>query len=125
MLEPSRCSSLLLVDDDDEARELVASALRQRGHGVSCAANGQEAVELLRTSRSDLVILDLEMPQMNGRQFLAGRSSDWLDIPVVILTASEQLTDLHGTTGVVAILKKPCELSRLLVTIDAVLRAQT
>ena len=121
---PGESIHVLIVDDDAGSRLLMRRALERAGFAISEAADGAAAVSAIEAGVCNAVLMDVEMPQMNGRQFLAGRASDWLDIPIVILTGSDQLSDLHGTAGVVAILRKPCDLARLLVTIDAVLRAR-
>jgi CheY-like chemotaxis protein len=60
----------LVVDDDRETRELVTAALRQCGAGVSAAAGAAEALELFGEAVPDVVIADLEMPQMDGYTFI-------------------------------------------------------
>jgi CheY-like chemotaxis protein len=57
---------ILVVDDDDNLRELLATVLGQDGRGVDTARDGIEALELLNQNRYDLVISDLRMPGLNG-----------------------------------------------------------
>src|SRR5512132_1738050 len=77
---------LLVVDDNRVNRLLLGRALEQLGHAVTFAQNGREAVESLRKSRVDLVLLDIEMPEMNGYEVLAALASDphLRDVPVVM-----------------------------------------
>src|SRR5687767_13130146 len=87
----SRPLRLLLVDDDEDALELMRRALLTFApYEIECAANGAAALGLLRRNAPppDLILLDLMMPIMNGRQFLRLVKSDPLlrSIPVVICT---------------------------------------
>ena len=90
---------LLVVDDNRVNRLLLGRALEQLGHTVTFAENGREAVESLRKSRVDLVLLDIEMPEMDGYQVLAalGADTQLRDIPVVIVT-SRDLSDADRRT---------------------------
>jgi CheY-like chemotaxis protein len=81
----------LLVDDDDVVRRSVRQALEPIGWKVTEAENGQIAIDSLAASRSDVIILDLMMPKMDGFEFLEelrGRPA-WQDIPVVVITAKD------------------------------------
>ncbi len=62
--------NLLIVDDNKVNRILLARGLEQDGHKVDVAANGRLGLEKLRTGSFDLVLLDIEMPEMNGYQVL-------------------------------------------------------
>lgn len=90
--------SALLVDDDDDARELLASILEKEGYSVVGAHDGCEALELLRTIRPGVILLDLGMPRMNGAEFREAqrRHPEWLRIPTVVMTGTtdEPLLDL-------------------------------
>lgn len=86
----SATQTLLLVDDEEANRLILGRRLQQEGYAVTAAANGREALELLRDRRFDLVLLDLYMPEMDGMATLAALKSDdaLKDIPVVMLTAA-------------------------------------
>src|SRR5438552_5580146 len=84
---------LLVVDDNRVNRLLLGRALEQLGHTVTFAENGREALEALRQRRVDLVLLDIEMPEMNGYQVLEALAADQRlrDIPVVMMSSVEEV----------------------------------
>ena len=82
-------ASLLVVDDDQDGREVFCRLFEKAGHQVSCVSNGKEALSAVLSNLPDLVLLDLYMPEMDGvgllevlRSYLRLQS-----LPVVILTA--------------------------------------
>ena len=81
--------TVLLVDDDINARELVARSLQKTGCNVAEAGNGIEALEQIKVSEPCVILLDLMMPEMDGFEFLHRLRAEeaWQDIPVVVLTA--------------------------------------
>jgi class 3 adenylate cyclase len=83
---------LLVVDDNRVNRLLVARTLEQLGHRVAFAENGRQALEMLRARPADLVLLDIEMPEMNGYETLAALVGDakLRDIPVVMMSSIEE-----------------------------------
>jgi CheY-like chemotaxis protein/anti-sigma regulatory factor (Ser/Thr protein kinase) len=84
-------SPILVVEDDDAARIIIASAVADAGCQVQQAANGQEALACLSAQKPQLVLLDLMMPVMDGFEFLLEMraNSQWRDVPVVVLTAKD------------------------------------
>ena len=113
---------VLIVDDDEDDRDLLTIAIHELDPTVHCilARNGEEALEGLRRQKSDrpdLIFLDLEMPRINGAQFLQVLKSDssLRDIPVVVYTASKQpkYLDESRALGVVQFLTKPTSFKEL------------
>jgi adenylate cyclase len=84
---------LLVVDDNKVNRLLLGRSLEQQGHSVEMAENGSQALELMHAKPFDLVLLDIEMPEMNGYQVLESVTSDLQlrDIPIIITSALEEL----------------------------------
>src|SRR5262245_25630106 len=84
---------LLVVDDNRVYRLLLGRALEQLGHTVTFAENGREALETLRKARVDLVLLDIEMPEMDGYQVLEalGADTQLREIPVVMMSSLEEV----------------------------------
>jgi adenylate cyclase len=89
----AQAGDLLVVDDNRVNRLLLGRALEQLGHTVTFAENGREALEALRQRRVDLVLLDIEMPEMDGYQVLAALASDprLRDVPVVMMSSVEEV----------------------------------
>ena len=90
-------SSVLLVEDDAETREMMARTLEKAGWSVSEAGNGQEALDIMGTSQPHLILLDLMMPVMDGFDFLTAMRAqpEWLHIPVIVVTAKDLTEDDH------------------------------
>jgi DNA-binding response OmpR family regulator len=85
--------TILVVDDNDMNREVLARRLERQGHIVALAASGQEALDLLRAGKFDLVLLDVMMPEMNGYQVLQYMKADRVlrDIPVIMISALDEI----------------------------------
>src|ERR1043165_6226118 len=84
---------LLVVDDNKVNRILLARGLEQYGHKVETAENGKQALEKLRADSFDLVLLDIEMPEMNGYQVLEMclGDSELRDIPVIMTSSLDEV----------------------------------
>ncbi len=84
---------LLVVDDNKVNRLLLGRGLEQQGHSVAFAENGRMALEMLRAQPFDLVLLDIQMPEMDGYQVLENLTADLhlRDIPVIMTSALEEL----------------------------------
>lgn len=112
--------SILVVDDDTDLREEVADILREEGYRVTTAANGIEALTLLRHyQRPSLILLDLSMPLMNGWSFYTEICKDpaLAKIPLVLLSGSAEAPELAGKMGAGEVLQKPLTLRSLLGTV--------
>lgn len=84
---------LLVVDDNKVYRLLLSRGLEQQGHAVVMVENGRKALDLLRKEEFDLVLLDIQMPEMDGYQVLEELYSDvrLRDIPVIVTSALEEM----------------------------------
>jgi CheY-like chemotaxis protein len=104
-------ATVLVVDDDLEWIEVMREILDEEGHVVLTATNGIEALAVARNERPDLVLLDLEMPKMDGRTFLAElrRDESLRDVHVVVLSGADD-SDRVGAESV----RKPLRLHTLL-----------
>jgi CheY-like chemotaxis protein len=91
---PGESCSVLLVEDDNPTREVMARTLEKSNWTVSEAGNGREALDQLARQKPRLILLDLMMPVMDGFDFLLEMraNAEWQDIPVIVLTAKD-LTD--------------------------------
>jgi adenylate cyclase len=84
---------LLIIDDNRVMRLLLARGLEQQGHSVATAENGRRGLEMLRTERFDLVLLDIQMPEMNGLQVLKHITGDreLREIPVIMISSLDEV----------------------------------
>lgn len=84
---------LLVVDDNKVNRILLARGLEAQGHRVEIAENGKQALEKLRTDSFDLVLLDIEMPEMNGYQVLETclQDPELREIPIIMTSSLDEL----------------------------------
>ena len=87
---------LLVADDNKVNRLLLARTLEQQGHSVVLAENGRVALEMLRREPFDLLLLDIEMPEMNGFQVLEQLAADLQlrDLPVIVTSSVEGLDNV-------------------------------
>jgi signal transduction histidine kinase/DNA-binding response OmpR family regulator len=92
----------LIVEDDLNAREMMRRLLVGEGWAVSVAANGREALDRLTAERTDLILLDLMMPEMDGFEFLAEfrKNPEFTSTPVIVVTAADlSLADRRRLNG--------------------------
>src|SRR4051812_48852005 len=113
----------LVVDDDEVARRLVRDPLERAGWQVTEAVTGREALERLFQRRPDVVLLDIQMPDLDGWQTLE-RIRDMTDVPVVMLTAKDtELEKVRGLKGGADdYVTKPFGRQELLARVEAVVR---
>ena len=91
-------SRILVIDDDDDVRELVRTLLTRAGHDVRDAADGRAGLREFFSSPPDLVVLDVTMPGLDGWETLS-RIRDLSDVPVLMLTARD--AELERVRGLV------------------------
>lgn len=110
--------SVLVVDDDPSIRKMIIAALRRDnpGYRFAEAPNGKDALELMRSDRPDVVVLDLMMPVLSGWDVLRERSADasLMGIPVIVVSANrepELATAVNA--GICAFLPKPFDIGAL------------
>ena len=119
--------TILVVEDSEVIRALLRAVLEEREYEVVEAVDGLEGVELARERHPDVVLMDVEMPRMNGYQALANMKRDpgLSTIPVVFLTARSEPEEmvLALEAGGHDYLSKPFETPELLARIQAALRA--
>jgi phosphoserine phosphatase RsbU/P len=90
---PPPTGKLLVVDDDEGNRSMLARRLERLGHQTVLAGNGREALKQLRAEPFDLMLLDIQMPEMNGYEVLEALAADarLSQIPVIVLSASDEI----------------------------------
>ena len=120
-------AKILVVDDLPANRALVVTLIGHGGHQALEAADGAEALALVRTERPDLVISDILMPTMDGFEFVRQlRSDDGLAATQVIFCSAHYLEEealrLAEACGVTQVLFKPCEPQDILAAIEQALK---
>ena len=96
-------ASVLVVDDDIAVLRLVSMILRSEGLSVETATGGTVALELLSEAEPDLIVLDLSMPEMDGRTFYSLARASGYEGPVVICSAygAQRVKNELGTQGAI------------------------
>ena len=104
--------SILVVDDEPVVLEITKRKLEDSGYEVHTAGNGNEAFLRLKSKIPDLILLDIQMPEMNGYTFIMEKAKipEYVHIPVVVLTAYNEMEPLFRRHGIKAYLLKPLKL---------------
>jgi DNA-binding response OmpR family regulator len=114
---------VLVIEDDDDLRDMISQALESAGYRVRAAANGVEGLSLLHFADRPLgvVLLDLGLSDMNGFEFLVQLSADPVAeaVPVIVMTGRRELDDSDRPTAWVHTIRKPMTIGAVL---DAVRR---
>jgi PleD family two-component response regulator len=122
-------TTILVADDDSDLRDILRSVLEPAGFAVIEAADGEEALGIIRARSPGLIILDYIMPRMTGPQVCAQMKQDVLlqHIPIIMLTGKSEVQDkVYGiTAGADDYLVKPFEPQELLARVTMVLRRIT
>ena len=117
---------LLLVDDNETNRDLLSTALERSGFDVVLAADGGEAVRQARTEKPDLILMDMNMPGIDGWEATRQLKADakLKAIPVLALSANALPDDARRATdaGCAGYLTKPVEIEALVKEVEATLR---
>lgn len=110
-----KTGTVLLVDDEPKARELLSMTVRGLGHRPIAAADGVEALRLLEQETVDLVLTDVRMPGLDGKALLETVRTRWPGVPVILLTAYGSMRDAVAMTkrGAFDYLSKPFEIDDL------------
>lgn len=100
---------IMVVDDDAMNLNVADFILKQDGYETVLASSGKEALDKLEMSKVDLILLDIEMPEMNGLETFKYLMLDYIEIPVMFLTASEDPENEMEAVGLGAAdyVKKP------------------
>lgn len=118
-------ATILLVEDDEMNRDMLSRRLMKRGYDVVIAVDGHEGVELARTARPDLILMDLSLPVMDGWEATRTLKEDpaTRGIPLITLTAHAMAGDERKArdAGCDDFDTKPVELQRLLGKIERLL----
>lgn len=124
LLKPA---TVLVVDDDQDMRQLLKLHLGNRGYDVVVAEDAIVAGHLILEHLPDLAIVDVQLPYLSGYEFVAALKGDpeTRELPVVFLTANEHFDDQAMKLGAAACLNKPLTVDRLLEVVEPLLRSPT
>jgi DNA-binding response OmpR family regulator len=107
-------SSILVVDDDSTIVSFLEMALSFEGFNCLTATSGEEAVKLVQHFKPSLILLDISMPRMDGRDFCQWlHTNGHCGIPVVVMTAGQNAARTQEEVGAQDCLAKPFDLSEL------------
>lgn len=115
---------ILVAEDETSLNDLLQDALRMNGYETISAKHGLEALRLIREQKPDLVILDINMPQLDGFGVIEKLRNENNNVPVIVLTARDQKDDksIGFSLGADDFVTKPFGLEELLMRVSAVLR---
>src|SRR5690348_4485272 len=105
---------ILIVEDEAEQRDLLRTIFEAAGYNVATAANGEEALQAIRTCQPDVALADLVMPVMDGWTFAYKLRSEGYQCPLVVLSAFAMSDALQVDVRPEAYLAKPFDLGRLI-----------
>jgi CheY-like chemotaxis protein len=121
----SNKKDILLVEDDEDILNLVKTLLELEGYIVRCAKNGEEALSSLHSNQNlpSLILLDLMMPVMDGTKFREEQIKNprIAGVPVVIMSAANQIEAKSSQIGITAFLKKPLDIDCITETVKNIL----
>lgn len=110
-----RPATILVIEDDLPVRTLLAHVLQDAGYQVCEAANGREGLDQFRAQRVDLVLTDLEMPEMNGLDLLLELTRTFLDVKAIAMSGrSPEDLQKARLVGARQTFSKPLDLAALL-----------
>ena len=124
---PTDMTKILIAEDQDDLRDMIAQTLRLAGYEVVAAADGERAFQQAKSTQPDLIILDYELPRLDGSQVC--RQLKALDAfsqtPVLIISSygNPHYVETSLAAGAQAFIRKPFELAHLTEKVNALLAA--
>jgi len=115
----------LVIDDDSDIRDFVSLVLRQAGHDVSTAGDGQEGIEILTRETFDLVVVDFFMPRATGAEVINHIVTAELATKSVLMSGNHGVATLEPVASAAAFLPKPFTRRTLLAAVDALVPSVT
>ncbi len=107
----------LVVDDEETIRDVIIELISEEaGHKAVGAESGLKALEIMKSINFNLILLDLEMPGMNGNQFLEEISTTAPAIPVIVVSANPAKLKTHPQ--VKSVIAKPFDIEQLLAVLE-------
>ena len=122
-------ASVLVVDDEEQLRKLIREILEQAGYHVTEARDGKEAIRQYRLAPTDVVIMDILMPEQDGLETIATLRREFPNVKVIAITGSSEMIgilnflDVAKMLGAHRTLQKPFEMKALIEIVQAELQA--
>ena len=115
---------ILVIDDEENIRNLIKLRLEKEGYEVFLAKNGEDALDSVYKNYFDLCIVDVMMPKIDGFEFVKRIRADNFNMPIIMVTARTQLTDKKTgfSLGIDDYMTKPIEFDELILRIKALFR---
>ena len=119
-------ATILLVEDDDLVRDMLAQVLQRASHKVESATNGEEATELLKKIEPDIMVTDIIMPKKSGITLISEVKDKHPNMEIIAISGGGRLDptgylDLSESLGATVSFEKPIDKSALLMAIDLLL----
>lgn len=116
--------SVLIIEDNEPTREMLASHFRKAGYATMEAIDGEDALKKLKMARPDIIVLDLMMQPMGGFDFVREMLDHRYDFPVVVVTSDESSDVLYNANelGIKTVIRKPVAEDKLLKAVERALR---
>lgn len=118
-------ASILVLDDSASMRHMIKTALMDKGHTIFGAANGVQGLQFIKSTPFDLIITDLNMPEMDGLSFIRElrQTAEHRGLPVLFVTteSSEALKQQAKTAGATGWITKPFSSDQLCRVVEKVL----
>lgn len=115
--------TVLVVDDEEVVVDIARRKLKELGYDVLTAHSGEEALTRLSEKVPDVIVLDIQMPGMNGYTFIMEKSKNpaYTSVPVIVVSAYNEMEPLFQRHGVHSYLLKPLKLQELLDRVVSVI----
>jgi two-component system response regulator (stage 0 sporulation protein F) len=123
-------ATILLVEDDDLVRDMLAQMLERASHKLITATNGEEAVEILKNNEPDIMITDIIMPKKSGITLISEVKNKHPDMEIIAISGGGRLDptgylDLSESIGATVSFEKPVDKLALLMAIDLLLQGKS
>lgn len=123
-------ATILLVEDDDLVRDMLAQVLQRAGHEVKSASNGEDATEILKTIEPNIMVTDIIMPKKSGITLISEVKNKHPNMEIIAISGGGRLDptgylDLSESLGATVSFEKPIDKSALLMAIDLLLHGNT
>ena len=122
-------AKILLVEDDELVRDMLAQVLKRANHDVECAVNGDEAIELLKRIEPQIMVTDIIMPKKSGITLISEVKDRHPHMEIIAISGGGRLDptgylDLSESLGAAVSFEKPIDKSALLMAIDLLLQGK-